>query len=186
MWLKTCNESHTECTWESTFQPTRLIDVGPPGGSQDLRIVISDPSSKTPPSGARYLALSYCWGNSMPEHTKTTSRNIRARMRGFPASILPKTIMDAIEVTRNLRLRYIWIDTLCILQDSKIDWETESATMNQVYSHAYCTLAASSATDTEAGFPFQQHRPGLRENKMILHYDSCLASSPQRICIGLA
>lgn len=97
---------------------------------------------------------------------------------------LGETLIDAIQVTRNLKVRYIWIDALCILQDSKIDWETESANMSRVYSHAYSTLAASSAADTEAGLTLHQHHPRLRENKMILSYNSYSTSSPQRICIG--
>lgn len=90
----------------------------------------------------------------MPRKAKTTTANVQARFaHGITTSDLPLTLRDAIEFTRALGIRYIWIDAVCILQDSESDWQSESSKMCQVYSGAYCTLAASASRDTEAGLP---------------------------------
>ncbi|KAF3800238.1 hypothetical protein GCG54_00003766 [Colletotrichum gloeosporioides] len=65
---------------------------------------------------------------------------------------LPQTFQDAIKVTRSLGIGYLWIDSLCIVQDDPEDWKMESRLMEQVYSSAYATLAASCASGTEDGF----------------------------------
>lgn len=64
----------------------------------------------------------------------------------------PKTFRDAIEITRALEIPYLWIDSLCIVQDDQEDWKIESRLMEQVYSNAYVTIAASCATGTYDGF----------------------------------
>lgn len=65
--------------------------------------------------------------------------------------ILSETFQDAITLTRQLRVQYIWIDSLCIVQDDRYDWETESATMAAVFQNAYLTIAASLAADSSGG-----------------------------------
>jgi hypothetical protein len=66
-------------------------------------------------------------------------------------SKLSQTFRDAMETTRNLGVRYIWIDSLCIIQDSKEDWEHEAALMGSVYEHSYCNIAASKASNGNDG-----------------------------------
>lgn len=105
----------------------------------------------------RYAALSYCWGSG--SSLLTTSQNLASHLEELPVHQLPKTLADAVEVTRQLGLRFLWIDALCILQgartDSKAyqDWQTESARMSLVYGNAFITIVA-------AGAPASQH--GLR------------------------
>ncbi|KAF6818651.1 heterokaryon incompatibility protein [Colletotrichum plurivorum] len=65
---------------------------------------------------------------------------------------LPKTFQDAITVTRGLGIDYIWIDTLCIIQGDKDDWENESTKMEEVFSAAYCTISAAAAKSSLDGF----------------------------------
>lgn len=65
---------------------------------------------------------------------------------------MPQTLQDAVTVTRQLDVRYLWIDSFCIIQDSKIDWEQEAAMMGKVYQHAVIVLAATSATSSQDGF----------------------------------
>lgn len=77
-----------------------------------------------------YLCLSYCWGTKLSANlllTKTT--NIEARNTKLESSDLSKTLRDAVTVTRGLGYRYIWIDALCICQDSAEDWYAVSAKM---------------------------------------------------------
>jgi hypothetical protein len=73
---------------------------------------------------------------------------------------LPQNFRDAIKVTRELKKRYLWIDSLCIIQDDIADWEREAITMERIYNMAYCTLAASSAHNSTIGF--LQPRPPRR------------------------
>lgn len=72
-------------------------------------------------------------------------------LAGFPSSELPKTFQDAIVVSRRLQIKYLWIDSLCILQDSPEDWKHESAQMHHVYGNAYVTIAADDSRDSSEG-----------------------------------
>lgn len=97
----------------------------------------------------RYTALSHCWGKM--QIIRTTKDTIEQMKQSIPWASLSKTFQDAITLTRKLGVQYIWIDSLCIVQDDKYDWETESATMAAVYQNAYLTIAASSAADGSGG-----------------------------------
>ncbi|KAF2805538.1 HET-domain-containing protein [Mytilinidion resinicola] len=98
----------------------------------------------------RYVALSHCWG--LERSLATESTTVDSWMRDIPWSRLPKTFQHAIEITALLGFSYIWIDSLCILQDSRPDWEEQSAHMAAIYEHAVVTLAAGSATGDTEGF----------------------------------
>jgi hypothetical protein len=145
-WLEDCVSNHQECRITNpAFFPTRVIDVGPEDGSKDPVLVVNRGEMKS-----RYVALSHCWGSG-PCITTSTS-NLTSRQQSIPLSALPANFCDAIWVTRRLRLRFLWIDSLCILQDSKADWEIEVEQMGEVYANAYLTIAATSASDSMAGF----------------------------------
>ncbi|KAF2726699.1 HET-domain-containing protein [Polyplosphaeria fusca] len=105
-----------------------------------------------------YVALSHRWGSLSVEEKMeycTTQENIDKRLlKGFRVSELPQTFQDAITVTRQLGILYLWIDSLCIIQygDNEKDWEIESKRMESVFSGACCTIAATAAEDSKAGF----------------------------------
>ena len=69
---------------------------------------------------------------------------------------LPKTFRQAIKVTRDLGGRFIWIDSLCIIQDSVEDWRKESSAMTHIYSYGFCNIAASAAKDGSQGLFFER------------------------------
>lgn len=98
---------------------------------------------------ARYAALSHCWGRS--REGMTTTKNLDAHMRSIDWAKLPKTFKDAIITCRQLGVNYIFIDRLCIVQDSKIDWEEQSALMGSIYHDSTLTLAASVSNDSSTG-----------------------------------
>jgi len=98
----------------------------------------------------KYIALSYCWGTA--QNLKTLTTNIHLRKSGIKWEELTKTLRDAIEVARWVGIDYIWVDSLCILQDSKADWDAESIKMGEIYTNAFLVLAASSAADCTSGF----------------------------------
>lgn len=97
-----------------------------------------------------YAALSYCWG-PQPTFLTLTERHLKLLKDGISASRLPKTFQDAIYVTTTFGLRFIWIDALCILQDSEADWLKEAAMMGEVYPKSIITLAATASEDSEEG-----------------------------------
>ncbi|KAI0551869.1 HET-domain-containing protein [Xylaria curta] len=147
--LDRCLDLHPNCVQPEGRPPSRLIDIGL---SHDdyVRLVETLPESRN-----KYIALSYCWGDG--DVVKTTNRNYDGMRTGILMSTLPKTIQDAIIVTRRLGQRYLWVDALCIIQDSKLDWEIESANMASVYRSSLLTLAASTAAAASDGFLNQKH-----------------------------
>ena len=158
-WLRWCNESHncnTHHIESNTELPTRLLYVGDPDDLYyDPRVLRLDYATQI--DGGKYIALSHCWGELPIEDKKqfcTTKDNLAQRLRRFSISDLPKTFQDAVEVTRELRVPYLWIDSLCIIQyeDNEEDWKLESRRMEKVFSLAYCTIAATSAIHSKAGF----------------------------------
>ncbi|KAJ9606453.1 hypothetical protein H2200_009414 [Cladophialophora chaetospira] len=146
--------------------PRRLIDVQPADGSVDARLVLTDDLRS---NGARlsYTTLSHCWGqpDTATRHAMiTTPGSLPLRLAGISLQSLPRTFQDAITITRELRIRYLWIDSLCILQQSPTeaadhetlkDWDEESENMNSIYEEAeICIIAA--ASDNPAGGCFVQ------------------------------
>jgi hypothetical protein len=146
-WLRVCDKDH-DCSPESnTPLPTRVLDVGNQQNPELLRLYFT--------KGARgkYIALSHCWGK-LKENEKfcTYRHNITALRQGIDFNKLPKNFQDAITVTRGLGERFLWIDSLCIIQEDKDDWDKESKRMEMVFGSAYCTIAASSAKSSLQGF----------------------------------
>lgn len=105
--------------------------------------------------GTPYIALSHRWGSRMP---KTTKENINSRKQSIDYDELPKTFQDSITVTRELGVKYLWIDALCIIQNDLEDWKRESRLMGDVFSSAYCTLSVR-VTEREG---FLTNRPDRR------------------------
>ena len=147
--------AHTECSSSSrSYVPTRLIDVGPPDGSIDPMLV--ETADGLLSGGGlcdaylKYATLSHCWGQT--EHLTTTLSTINDRKVSIPFSSLNQTFKDACKVTRAFELRYLWIDSLCIIQDSLRDWEQESSRMGFVYGNSFLNIAADAADDGDQGF----------------------------------
>lgn len=151
-----------------------MIDVG--SDNTDVHLHISCAGEK-----GRWVALSHCWGNATP--IKTTTSTIDEFTEGMPAQI-PKTFADAIFVTRALGQRYLWIDSLCIIQDSPDDWVAESSLMHQVYSQALFTIVADAAEDSTSGF---LQPPARRVRKTsVVHYDlGAAAAEDEPACRGI-
>jgi hypothetical protein len=112
-WLADCSANHPDCETNSQPPlPTRVIDVSE---SDDvLKLHQSGPEDK----GA-YAALSYCWGSEQPE--QTTTANLNRYLAGFRCSDLAQSLQDAISITRQLGIQYLWVDSMCIVQDDKDD-----------------------------------------------------------------
>ncbi|KAL5593133.1 hypothetical protein FOBRF1_012235 [Fusarium oxysporum] len=141
-WIKGCTRSHPICKEfqprQSKWRPTRLIHVG--SKSQQPRLAI-------PSEAVNYIALSYCWGT---DNTVTlTESTLTPFQEEIPLASLPTTIRDAITTTRDLGYDYLWVDALCIVQDSKPDWIKESSQMGSIYGSAALTLAAAGTSSVQ-------------------------------------
>jgi Heterokaryon incompatibility protein (HET) len=139
-WISECKSRHHKCyLGGATWVPTRLLDVGPEDGSKVPRLVETARENIQAP----YAALSHMWGDSshIPPLRTLTSR-YEAMKSGIQMWELSTNFADAVVVARKLGLRYIWIDSLCIIQDSLSDWNREAATMHEVYKYAEVTIAA--------------------------------------------
>jgi len=105
------------------------------------------------PEGEEYVALSYVWGSTNNVLTTTANFEKFSTERAFEGMDLPKTIRDAIDLTRNLGLSYIWTDSLCIVQDDEGVKEVLISNMDCVYGHASLTIVAATGDNAQAGLP---------------------------------
>ncbi|KAI1103555.1 HET-domain-containing protein [Jackrogersella minutella] len=133
-----CCRTHSGCTIPSDgFVPTRLIYVG--GGNNALKLCDSIPSGQN----ISWAALSHCWGGRKPlSLTKATLNTLKNQIN---FSELPATFQDAVTVAQELGLSYVWIDSLCIVQDDKTDWQQEAALMGSVYNRAFVVICGASS-----------------------------------------
>jgi hypothetical protein len=104
-----------------------------------------------------YAALSYVWGEPQPHSTCTAK--LPTYLESLDVLLLPQTIKDAIVCTHNLKLRYLWADSLCILQDSDEDKQRELPQMCDIYRDAYVTIIAASSQKVSEGFLHDRKRP---------------------------
>jgi hypothetical protein len=140
--LDSCRQTHVCQTSENIPPlPSRIIDIG--HDDTDIRLINGH--------GLRdqYICLSHCWGSIQP--LKTTSENLQDHLLSLPWSNIPKLFQDAIQLARKLNIHYIWIDSLCIVQNDHNDWVRESMNMCQVYENSYLTVCASVSSDCEKG-----------------------------------
>lgn len=137
--------------------PTRLLDIGDNIDSRP-RLCHRDAI----PPGSRYLTLSHCWGKDL---IYTLNNSTAEEMKqGITLDKLSQTFRDALTISRKLGkgygIRYLWIDSLCIYQDSAEDWTIESALMDSVYGNSWCNIAATASSDGRGGC-FRERNPLL-------------------------
>ncbi|CAG8954245.1 hypothetical protein HYFRA_00005865 [Hymenoscyphus fraxineus] len=160
-WLDTCVKTHS-CSVSPTAckLPTRLLYLDP--SNDQVRLIITDTDSEI----AEYLTLSHCWGSaSASDMPKLQKHNIQQLMQQIPFKWLSETFQDSILVTKRLGFRYLWIDALCIIQDSLDDWLRESITMCDVYRGSTLNIAATASKDGHGGC-FRSRAPG-RQPKLL-------------------
>lgn len=148
-WLQECDEHHEDCKPlrnPSARLPTRLIDVGETGGS-DVRLYQTKHDDVL-----EYIALSHPWGTNHLLHFCTYPDNLARHLQGILLEDLPRTFRDAVKVTRSLDQRYLWIDSICIVQGPNGDFNEQAKHMEAIFRQAYCVLAASCAKGQQDGF----------------------------------
>jgi hypothetical protein len=116
--------------------PSRFIEVGDSDAAIELRLV----SSANLSTIDKYTTLSHCLG-AHPDHMplRTTRITKAAHMVSIPMAILPKTFRDAINITRTLNIKYVLINSLCIIQDDLQEWEEEASKMASIYEGSFLT-----------------------------------------------
>ncbi|ROT38148.1 HET-domain-containing protein [Sodiomyces alkalinus F11] len=161
-WVSDCEKKHRSCRKKKTPKtlPDRVILIRP---GNDPQLVDSQGLP------GRYIALSHRWGGNVS--LQLTKDKLEDFKRGIPFSSFPKTFQDAIHICRALEVDYIWIDSICIIQDSKEDWDVQGSKMDQVYANCLLTLAADAAENGGAGFITGTERQDLsgKTRKLIYH-----------------
>jgi hypothetical protein len=156
-WLGHCVTTHNWCTSEplsGRWYPSRLLDLDDPtqDGLTSLRVI----TTKLHSLEGHYTTLSHRWGQA--KFLQLTRHNLEEFHRRIPTAELPQTFQEAIFVSKFLGIRYLWIDSLCIIQDDPSDWASEASNMHMVYSNSYCNIAASHAEDSTKGL-FRDRNP---------------------------
>jgi hypothetical protein len=151
-WLEICLVSHESCSDRSgtRFIPTRLVKVT---HIRDQVISAHLVTRQEIEQATPYLALSYCWGG---QTTCMLSTDNISQFRQALPQVLPKTLFDALSTTLFLGYNYIWIDSLCIIQDSRQDWTQEAASMGSVYRNCECMIAEVGASNVNVGCFFDR------------------------------
>jgi hypothetical protein len=144
-WIDTCCAEHDKCGGKTESPlPPRAIDVGPADESEEPRLI------ETSGESGLWTTLSHRWGG--PSSFKLTEENLLALKKIIPVDLLPQNFKDAITVTRKLGLRYVWIDSLCIIQNSATDWAKQCTRMSSIYRDSLVTLAACDSANSSVGF----------------------------------
>lgn len=162
-WIETCLNEHTNCRSSSSLDPvlpTRVLDVGDPSTCRgEARLFVSRGTR------AKYVALSHCWGKQ-PILAQLKTSNIRDLESVIPRDTLPPNFRDAVDICRGLGVRYLWIDSLCIIQDSASDWARESVRMGHVYRDALVTICAISSPGAYHGIT-SAHSPRAQQPQSV-------------------
>ncbi|KIW16283.1 hypothetical protein PV08_06334 [Exophiala spinifera] len=127
------------------FLPTRLIEITTEGAEVKARLheTLHDVGSPV------YMTLSHCWESGAV--WKLLRATYRAALESLPMRDLPPVFMDAISVASSAGINFLWIDSVCIVQDDVDDWSKESARTGDIYGGAICNVAATGFTDGSHG-----------------------------------
>ncbi|KAG4428191.1 hypothetical protein IFR05_016327 [Cadophora sp. M221] len=163
-WLAAC-EQHPSCTVtisEFTALPTRVLLI------DNNKVSLVETAGRS----GRYATLSHCWGTSQP--ITTTRDTLDKRYADIGWSSLPHLFQDTIALTRELGIQYLWIDSLCIIQDDNVDWTRESAQMASIYRHAHLNIAATAAAGSGGSLFSKRWTTPLK----YAHYPESLPKRP--------
>lgn len=159
LWLSHC-ETHEICrSWReisniSQTLPTRLLELT---ANQPPSVRLVD-GNDMPQLHCRYATLSHCWGGKSP--IQLLQRNLLSFRQNLSWFALPLTFRDAVIAALRLDIRYLWIDALCIIQDSQQDWAREAALMTHVYANGLVNISANASANSHGGL-FREKSPSL-------------------------
>ncbi|KAK7946087.1 uncharacterized protein PG986_010408 [Apiospora aurea] len=163
-WLENCETAHEDCRQPVGTLPYRVVELSRGANGQAAFRLVQGLNGRE-----KYACLSHRWGPST-ERCRTTSLTLTSYLERVPPDILPKTFREAGEVAMYLGLKYLWIDSLCIIQDDQEDWKSQAAEMCNIYQGSYITIAATSASQGDDGlFHTSADRRDLVVRKHIAH-----------------
>jgi hypothetical protein len=132
------------------------------------------------------MALSYCWGDGVKHDIKLKEGTYHAMLGQIDKQRMTKTHREALQIARQLGFRYVWIDALCIIQDSNEDWQSESLKMTEVYGNAELTLVAGRTSDSTKGFIANPFRPIIEHRRLAYTNPDTPQADPSECFVGLA
>jgi hypothetical protein len=173
-WLHHCLENHPKCSIQdeaSSKLPTRLLHLESIEERVQVRLCCDEADED---EDVHYLTLSHCWGKQ--KMLTLTKSSLEAFKANIPFNELPLTFADAIKVTLKLGFTYLWIDSLCIIQDDTVDWVLESSNMGNIYRNGVCNIAALGAHDDDEGCfaeraPFGFRPLEIHSESRYLHFE---------------
>jgi hypothetical protein len=139
------NHQEQQETPRTGFLPKRLLDVGKES-NDTIRLVEIDAGSSH--ISKRYMTLSYCWGSS--PYFCLETRNKEELIKATKWSEKFATFTHVVKVARRLKVKYVWIDAICITQDDG-EFHIEGETMDQVYGNSVLNIAAAASADSRGG-----------------------------------
>jgi hypothetical protein len=157
-WIHECDHNHSNClkATQTTWVPTRLLDLHY-GDLSSVRLIKTADEGVTGP----YITLSHCWGPRTKENEFLTTQGETEKLymtTGIRISALSTNFQQAISVAKFIGIRYIWIDSLCIIQGEHSDFHSEGQLMHKVYRNSYCNIAAADSVDSKGGI-FRTRNP---------------------------
>jgi len=129
--------------------PTRLLRLEQAPEGVVVRLIISSNLSEGANNQTKYATLSHCWGGAV--RSILTYESMIQLMQGMPIADFPRTFRDAFAVVLALDINHVWIDALCIIQDSDYDWLREASLMTRVYRNSWINIAATASTNCDGG-----------------------------------
>ncbi|GCB27691.1 hypothetical protein AAWM_10576 [Aspergillus awamori] len=128
-----------------------------------------------------YITLSHCWGSTPSNPNLILLKDTVWNLKEYqPISVLPKTFRDAFTIIERLEVRYIWIDRLCIFQDSPEDWRRESAAMGQIYKNAFLGISALGSSNDAGGCFFSRDSAKVLPSVVNIRVDNSSDPRPFR------
>jgi serine/threonine protein kinase len=146
LWLEECSHTHDACrhqlSSDAKILPTRLVDISS-AFQDDFYVRIVDSTSLE--ANTDYVALSHVWSSSQPLLSSETQSTFYTQL---PLQTQPATFQDALSTAQSLGYRYLWVDSLCILQDSEQDKQRECKRMASIFRNAALTIVLDQLSDS--------------------------------------
>ncbi|KAI8939278.1 hypothetical protein NX059_005104 [Plenodomus lindquistii] len=155
-WLATCDQTHALC--QRNRDPAQA-------GALNLVDVVDECVTSTFLGAVQYTALSYVWGQSrvtkLAQHTASGLREPGSLSRTSNGAVIPRTIRDAMRLTADLGLRYLWVDCLCIAQDDP-HIDNLLGQMSVIYANAHLTFIVADQDNADGGIHAYERGPENR------------------------
>ncbi|KEY71004.1 hypothetical protein S7711_10202 [Stachybotrys chartarum IBT 7711] len=170
-WVRECIETHEICGGSvpaRQFMPTRVLELD----FTQPRPTFCLMSGVDCPQDSKYCTMSHCWGTKpVNKMIRLSNTSMETLSKGQPIDVLPITFREAMVIANRLGVRYLWIDRLCIFQDSDQDWNQELVTIRDIYKNTFVNIAALGAKDDEGGCFFNRNISKVAPGVVNVRFD---------------